>query len=129
VTDVTSEDLRCNVGGLDSASSTSTTTVTAGSTIGFESDIVVFHPGVFNIYMAKATDTASTFDGSGDVWFKVWEEGPTSITSTAISWDTTSQQWTFTIPESLPDGDYLVRIEHIALHGASTFGGAQVCIS
>jgi len=31
----------------------------------------------------------------------------------------------FTLPASLPAGQYLVRIESIALHDASTFGGAQ----
>ncbi|KAI5843725.1 family 61 glycoside hydrolase [Tricharina praecox] len=129
VTDVTSEDLRCNVGALASASSTTTTSVTAGSTIGFEADIAVFHPGVFNIYMAKAPSTAAAFDGSGSVWFKVWEEGPASITTSAITFDTTSTQFKFTVPKTLPDGEYLVRIEHIALHSASTFGGAQFYIS
>jgi hypothetical protein len=126
VTDVTSTDMRCNVGGLASGPTTSTTTVAAGSTIGFESDIAVFHPGVFNIYMAKAPSTAAAFDGSGTVWFKVWQKGPTSITSSAITFDTTSTSFTFTVPPSLPNGEYLVRIEHIALHSASSFGGAQV---
>ncbi|EEB93302.1 hypothetical protein MPER_08065 [Moniliophthora perniciosa FA553] len=32
---------------------------------------------------------------------------------------------TFTIPKNLPDGQYLLRAEHIALHSASSFGGAQ----
>jgi len=31
----------------------------------------------------------------------------------------------FTIPKSLPSGEYLVRIEHIALHAASTFQGGK----
>ncbi|CAE7148191.1 unnamed protein product, partial [Rhizoctonia solani] len=39
VTDVTSADLRCNVGGLASGSSTSTATVAAGATVGFQADI------------------------------------------------------------------------------------------
>lgn len=34
-----------------------------------------------------------------------------------------------TIPKNLPSGDYLLRIEHIALHTASTVGGAQFYIS
>jgi hypothetical protein len=36
-------------------------------------------------------------------------------------------KFTYTIPKSLPSGDYLVRIEHIALHVAQSYGGAQVC--
>jgi len=34
-----------------------------------------------------------------------------------------------TIPENVPSGDYLLRIEHIALHGASQVNGAQFYIS
>ena len=36
---------------------------------------------------------------------------------------------TFTIPASLPAGDYLMRIEHIGLHVAQSAGGAQFYIS
>ena len=97
--------------------------------LGFESDIAVFHPGSFNIYMAKAPSTAASYDGSGANWFRVWQKGATSITSSAITFDITSTQFTFTIPSSLPNGEYLVRIEHIALHSASSFGGAQFYIS
>ena len=35
------------------------------------------------------------------------------------------QTVTFTVPKNLPSGQYLVRIEQIALHVASTFGGGQ----
>ena len=38
------------------------------------------------------------------------------------------QQFTFTIPSSLPSGQYLIRVEQIALHVASTYGGAQFYI-
>ena len=34
-----------------------------------------------------------------------------------------------TIPPSTPAGDYLLRIEHIALHSASALNGAQFYIS
>jgi catechol-2,3-dioxygenase len=36
---------------------------------------------------------------------------------------------TFTIPTSLPAGDYLMRIEHIGLHVAQSLGAAQFYIS
>ncbi|KAG8897112.1 hypothetical protein FRC01_011475, partial [Tulasnella sp. 417] len=49
---------------------------------------------------------------------------------TSITWPADNiTSYTFTIPSKLAPGDYLVRIEHIALHGASTFGGAQFYIS
>lgn len=35
----------------------------------------------------------------------------------------------FTIPSSVPSGDYLFRVEHIGLHSASAAGGAQFYIS
>ena len=38
------------------------------------------------------------------------------------------QSFTFTIPKSLPSGQYLVRVEQISLHVASTYGGAQFYI-
>jgi hypothetical protein len=34
-----------------------------------------------------------------------------------------------TLPAALPSGEYLIRIEHIALHGAWTVGGAQFYLS
>jgi hypothetical protein len=38
------------------------------------------------------------------------------------------QQVTVPLPKSLPSGEYLMRVEHIAVHSASNAGGAQVCI-
>ena len=34
-----------------------------------------------------------------------------------------------TIPKCIPDGDYLLRIEQVGLHTASSVGGAQFYIS
>ncbi|CAE6457665.1 unnamed protein product [Rhizoctonia solani] len=39
------------------------------------------------------------------------------------------QTFTFKILSNTPAGNYLLRIEHIAVHGASTVGGAQFYIS
>ena len=38
-------------------------------------------------------------------------------------------QYTFKIPASTPPGQYLLRIGHIALHGAGTVDGAQFYIA
>ncbi len=38
-------------------------------------------------------------------------------------------QVTTKIPSCIPAGDYLLRVEHIALHSASSVGGAQTYIS
>ncbi|KAJ8701678.1 hypothetical protein PTI98_000440 [Pleurotus ostreatus] len=132
ITDVTSNDLRCNAGGLASGPSTQTATVSAGTTVGFALDQAIFHQGTLNVYMAKAPDNvaASDFDGSGTVWFKVHEIVPVTDGGSSITWTTDNlTQFSFQLPDALPSGQYLLRVEHIALHGASSFGGAQIYIS
>jgi len=131
VTDVTSADFTC----YNTAENIipATATVTAGSKIGFQvygnpSDL--YHAGVVNVYMAKAPSTAASFTGaSGNVWFKVFEitavtDGGTTITFPAENLPAVN----FTIPAALPSGQYLVRMEAIAIHSASYFGGAQFYI-
>ncbi|TVY24285.1 putative endo-beta-1,4-glucanase D [Lachnellula hyalina] len=128
VTDVTSLDLRCNVNA--STASSSTLAIPAGSTIGFTSSPDIFHPGPLQVYMASVPSgqTAATWDGSGTVWFKIFGQGPTFGTS--LTWPTLdATQVNFTVPASLPSGEYLLRVEHIALHSASSAGGAQFYIS
>jgi len=130
VTDVTSADFRC----YDSQTNPTaqTITVTAGTQLGISCDITIYHPGVVNVYMAKApsgTDVAS-WAGDGAVWFKVYQisavtNGGQSITFPAQNLPGVN----FTLPKNLPSGQYLVRMEAIALHVASTFAGAQFYIS
>ncbi|CAL1712305.1 unnamed protein product [Somion occarium] len=130
VTDVTSNDFRCNVGGLQSASATQTAIVQAGSTVGLALDQPIYHPGVINVYMAKAPGSASAFDGSGTVWFKVKEITAQTDGGQSINWPSLNlDRVTFTIPQSIPNGDYLIRVEDIALHVAQSYGGAQFYIS
>ncbi|KIJ64664.1 lytic polysaccharide monooxygenase [Hydnomerulius pinastri MD-312] len=132
VTDVTSTDLRCNVGGLDSGPETSTDPVTAGSTVGLALDQAIYHPGVVNVYMAKAPSgtNISDWDGSGDVWFKVYQVTAVTDGGTSVSWPSVGMsQVTFTLPADIPDGEYFIRAEDIALHVAETYGGAQFYIS
>ncbi|KAF8592832.1 hypothetical protein BDV93DRAFT_357420, partial [Ceratobasidium sp. AG-I] len=127
VTDITSTDLRCNVGGLASGATTSTTTVAAGSTVGFQADIPLIHPGPTQVYLGKVPSgsTAATWDGSGANWFKIYALGA-DFSSGSLAWPSSDKQtFTFKIPSNTPAGNYLLRIEHIAVHGASTVGGAQ----
>src|SRR5690606_19179048 len=56
-------------------------------------------------------------------------KGATSISASGVTWDVSSTQWTFKLPSSTPSGQYLLRMEHIGLHGASGTGGAQFYIS
>ena len=124
VTDVTSPDFRC----YDSQTNPTAQTITveAGSQLGIMSDGTIYHPGVVNVYMARAPGDVSDFAGDGDVWFKVYQisavtNGGSSITFPAEGVPGVS----FTLPKDLPTGQYLVRMEAIALHVASTYGGAQ----
>ena len=45
MTSVTSNDIRCNAGGLTTGPKTSTATVAAGSTVGLAFDQSIYHPG------------------------------------------------------------------------------------
>jgi len=90
VTDVTSVDLRCFQ--LKPGGSAATATLAAGGTLGFIADQGIDHPGPVQFYMAKTPDGKSidSWDGSGQVWFKVAFLGDT-ITSKGVQWPTYSK--------------------------------------
>ena len=76
-----------------------------------------------------AGQTAATWDGSGSVWFKIYSE-KTTVSNGALSWASIYQSsFGVTIPKNVPSGEYLLRIEHIALHSAGLPNGAQLYIS
>ncbi|EIM85306.1 glycoside hydrolase [Stereum hirsutum FP-91666 SS1] len=142
ITDVTSNDIICN-GGINPYQepvSSAIISVPAGASVTAEwhhtlagadptdpaDPIDSSHKGPIMTYLAKV-DNATQTDVTGLKWFKIYEDGLTAST----------QQWavdrmianagkvTFTIPECIEDGQYLMRHELIALHGASTYPGAQ----
>ncbi|KDQ52694.1 glycoside hydrolase family 61 protein [Jaapia argillacea MUCL 33604] len=124
VTNVNSTDIRCYTSATNAVASTAT--VAAGSSIGFACDNTMYHASVVNVYMAKAPGNVSTWDGSGTVWFKVYQITPVTNGGTSITFPTeTESTVVFTVPKNLPSGQYLVRVENIAIHAASTYGGAQ----
>ncbi|KAG9019044.1 hypothetical protein FRB90_007000 [Tulasnella sp. 427] len=128
VTDVKSASMKCYES--TTAGQTSTATVVAGSTVGFKADNTMGHPGYFDVYMSAASPTANTESaGSGKTWFKIWEWAPKWSKSTGLVFDSENiTQFTFTIPKNTPNGQYLLRAEQIALHVASSYGGAQLYI-
>jgi len=131
VTDVTSADFTC-YDTQTNPTGTETITVPAGSELGIMSDGTIYHPGVVNVYMAKASNgNVSSFSGaSGDVWFKVYEISAVTNGGESITFPAQNLPGvTFTLPSELPSGQYLVRMEAIALHVAETYGGAQFYIS
>lgn len=104
-----------------------TYTVNAGDTVGFTAVSSISHPGPLQFYLAKVPSgqTAASFDGSGNVWFKIYSQGAT-FSSGSMTWASDGkQQVTVPLPKSLPSGEYLLRVEHIALHSAGSAGGAQ----
>ncbi|KAF2245769.1 lytic polysaccharide monooxygenase [Trematosphaeria pertusa] len=124
VTDVSSTDMRCNVGGA-SGNGTETYEVAAGDQIGFVINAEFGHPGPQQVYISKAPGAATDYDGSGD-WTKIYSATTSNITSQGLEWATNGiTSFVFKIPSETPAGEYLVRAEGLALHGASAKGGAQ----
>ncbi|KEY74360.1 hypothetical protein S7711_09796 [Stachybotrys chartarum IBT 7711] len=116
-----SNDLRCNEGTHPNMG-TKTYEVKAGDRIGVgvtsynRVGNYIWHPGPGFFYMSRANTTADDYDGSGD-WFKVWESGPIGDPRQDENWGTWHQEtMEFELPESIPDGEYLLRAEHFAVH-------------
>ncbi|KAH7025165.1 glycosyl hydrolase family 61-domain-containing protein [Microdochium trichocladiopsis] len=116
------DDIRCNQGAFSSAASTKTKEVAPGDNVGFKLAVgaTMQHPGPALAYLSKAPSTASTYRGDGE-WVKIWETGvcDTSKDFTKDAWCTWDKdRVSFDLPKDLPNGEYLLRIEHIGLHGA-----------
>lgn len=113
-------DIRCNQGAFASAGKTQVLTVNAGDEVRFKLAVGAKfgHPGPEFVYMSKApTGSVQAYDGSGD-WFKIHELGVCDggdFTSTA--WCDYNRDWVAAkIPKDTPNGEYLVRAEHIGVH-------------
>jgi cellulase len=83
--------------------------------------------------MSKVSDAASA-DGSAG-WFKIFQDGwaknPSGRVGDDDFWGTKDLnkccgKMNVKIPADIPSGDYLLRAEAIALHAASSSGGAQL---
>ncbi|KAI2625838.1 glycoside hydrolase family 61 protein [Hypoxylon sp. NC1633] len=112
VTDLASTDLRCNVGGA-TGTNTSTLLMNAGDPFTFTLDTAVYHQGPISLYMSKAPGAAAEYDGSGD-WFKINDWAP-NFSSGQATW-TMQGTYSFTIPKCIPSGEYLLRIQSLAIH-------------
>jgi hypothetical protein len=119
---LSSNDFRCNTGATPN-DGTKIAQVSAGDTIGFGTNLAgnIQHPGPILAYMSRApNDDVQSYDGSGD-WFKIFELGanfPMDASGTNwLVWD--MNRIDVQIPPETPSGQYLVRIEHVALHRPS----------
>ncbi|KAF6831638.1 endo-beta-1,4-glucanase D 9 [Colletotrichum plurivorum] len=136
IEDVTSLSMVCNQGGLDAdiMAATKIHSVAPGDEVGFGMNEYIGHPGPTAVYMSKAPEgvSAAEYKGDGD-WFKVYDltwryidkdYGPQWANYVSKE-DQGIRNFTFTLPDQLPPGDYLLRGEHVALHAAGDFGKAQ----
>ncbi|KAF2875207.1 glycoside hydrolase [Massariosphaeria phaeospora] len=89
-----------------------------------DNPIAKSHKGPINYYLAKV-DNAATAGTTGLQWFKVAHDG---LANGVWAVDTmiNNKGWHyFTMPTCVAPGDYLLRVELIALHSASNQGQAQ----
>nr|UPO25264.1 lytic polysaccharide monooxygenases [Pleurotus ostreatus] len=81
------------------------------------------HKGPILAYLAKVPSALQT-DVTGLDWFKIYEDGYGPGTQWAVDRLIANQGLvTFKIPECIPDGEYLLRVELIALHSAGSYPG------
>lgn len=116
------DDIRCNQGSFASASKTQVYELTAGTNVTFKIAVgaSMQHPGPMLGYMSRAPGSVKEYRGDGE-WFKIRESGvcrPNAdfTTDAWCSWDLNTI--TLTVPKDTPDGEYLLRAEHIGIHGA-----------
>ncbi|KUI56468.1 Polysaccharide monooxygenase Cel61a [Cytospora mali] len=136
VEDVTIQDIQCGgylAGGVNGSSPAALhAPATAGSDVTLHWTLwPSSHYGSIITYMARCPDTGCQdympYDNA--VWFKIKEGG--LIDKTTNEWAVDSLEvngnagYTYTIPECLADGFYLVRHEIIAVFIASSYPGAQ----
>ncbi|EAU80891.2 hypothetical protein CC1G_03067 [Coprinopsis cinerea okayama7 len=80
---------------------------------------------ITNIFLARApagVDVAD-WDGDGQVWFKIKEWTAHVNPDRTMFFESTNQtHFEFDLPQSLPSGQYLLRIENIAIHATNVVG-------
>ncbi|KAF8158210.1 glycoside hydrolase family 61 protein I [Crassisporium funariophilum] len=142
IMDVTSNDLICN-GGINpyhQPVSTAVISVAAGAQVTAEwhhtltsantgdaaDPIDASHKGPILAYLAKVP-SATQSSVTGLQWFKIYHDGLDSSGSWAVDKLITNKgKVTFSIPSCIAAGQYLLRVELIALHAASSYPGAQI---
>jgi len=134
-TDVSSANMACNGPPNPTQPSAKVIPVSAGSNVtavwrhtltSGASDVMdVGHKGPVMAYMKKVTD-ATRDSGVGAGWFKIMEQGYNGGVWGTDNVINNAGKQVIHIPECIADGDYLLRAEMIALHGARSANGAQL---
>ncbi|KAI2608024.1 glycoside hydrolase family 61 protein [Hypoxylon sp. NC1633] len=142
VYDVTSQDIICQKQGTTSDKVISVNPgdklgayfghVIGGAQIPNDPDnpIAPSHKGPVTAWLAKV-DNAASASKTGLKWFKVWEDTlDTSSKQWGVDHMIANQGWVnFSLPTCVAPGDYLMRVEIIALHSAYAANGAQFYMS
>ena len=90
-----------------------------------DNPIAASHKGPITAYLAKV-DNAASASATGASWFKIWEDTLDSSRKWGVDRMIAANGWVnFNLPSCIPNGDYLLRIETLALHSAYSAGGAQ----
>ncbi|KAL4966628.1 glycosyl hydrolase family 61-domain-containing protein [Aspergillus stella-maris] len=124
----TTEDIICN---LNATNAKGHVTVAAGDKINLQwSAWPSTHHGPVIDYLASCGDSCETVDKTALEFFKIDGVGLVDDSSVPGTWGDdelidNNNSWMVQIPESIAPGNYVLRHEIIALHGAGTEGGAQ----
>ncbi|KAF8417973.1 family 61 glycoside hydrolase [Tirmania nivea] len=132
VIDMRSNDMSCNVNGEIPVARACP--VAAGSEITFvwrtwpdasqPGSLNPGHQGPCAVYMKAVSDVTKS-PGYGGGWFKIWHDGYRDGKFCAQRIIENNGRMTVKIPSDLKGGDYLIRVEQLALHQAQKLGGAQ----
>ncbi|PIB03000.1 hypothetical protein CB0940_11641 [Cercospora beticola] len=130
IPDILDNDFRCQPGSFENAAKTDVYEVKPGDRVQFKQAFGgtgMKHPGATQVYFSKAPNNdVKSYQGDGD-WVKAdmsllcsSPENGAILDEAWCSWAQNGPK--FTIPDTLEAGEYLVRAEHIALHGAHDNG-------
>ncbi|KAF5227612.1 hypothetical protein FAUST_11659, partial [Fusarium austroamericanum] len=106
-------------------------TVSAGDKINLKwNDWPSSHKGPVIDYLAKCPGNCQDADKNDLEFFKIGEEGLIDLSKDSGHWASdvlisNGNSWTLQIPSALASGNYVLRHEIIALHGAGQRNGAQ----
>lgn len=128
ISDYTSSDINCH---LSATAAQTHAPVAGGDTVTFEwTTWPSSHHGPVLTYLAKCDGECEDATADTLKWFKIDATGLVDDTTIPGTWGSdnliaNNNSYSVTIPSSIASGNYVARHEIIALHSASTSGGAQ----
>ncbi|KAG8828422.1 hypothetical protein FRC19_006520 [Serendipita sp. 401] len=93
-----------------------------------DNPIASSHKGPIQVYLASVSNAATT-SSSGLKWFKVASEGLSGGKWAVDTMISGGGWWYFTLPTCIAPGQYLMRVELLALHSAYDTNGSQFYVS